>query len=127
MDTMKVNLAAMNEKLNGIGESLVRNETNVKAVVENMVEKFELVEQKLDKEEKCSRRLEEDNVEIRKSLNVIMKQLEKMTQTSHEVQAEEMKKGIAEGGGMDRESKVVMIAGGSNLNSVEMFSLATGT
>ena len=127
MDTMKVNLAAMNEKLNGIGESLVRNETNVKAVVENMVEKVKLVEQKLDKEEKCSRRLEEDNVEIRKSLNVIMKQLEKMTQTSHEVQAEEMKKGIAEGGGMDRESKVVMIAGGSNLNSVEMFSLATGT
>jgi hypothetical protein len=46
-------------------------------------------------------------------------------QTSHEVQAEEMKKDIAEGG-MDKEPKV-LVAGGWNgsehLNSVEMFNL----
>ena len=59
-----------------------------------------------------------------------MKQLERMTQqTSHEVQAEEMKKGIA-GDGMEKEQKVV-VAGGQNgrqlLNSVEMFSLESGT
>jgi hypothetical protein len=50
-------------------------------------------------------------------------------QTSHEVQAEEIKKDIAEGG-MDREPKV-LIAGGRNgrkhLNSVEMFSLLNAT
>jgi N-acetylneuraminic acid mutarotase len=49
-------------------------------------------------------------------------------QTSHEVQAEEMKKDIAEGG-MDRQPKV-LIAGGWNvkhLNSVEMFSLSNAT
>ena len=61
-----------------------------------------------------------------------MKQLERMTQqTSHEVQAEQMKKGIAEAvGEMGREPKVV-ITGGRNekgiLNSVEMFSLTSGT
>ncbi|CAB3982508.1 kelch repeat and K+ channel tetramerization domain containing [Paramuricea clavata] len=53
-----------------------------------------------------------------------------MTQeTSHEIQAEEMKKDIAEGG-MDREPKV-LVAGGrngrENLNSVEMFSLLNTT
>ena len=69
---------------------------------------------------------------MKKSLNEIMKQLERMAQqTSHEVQAEEMKKGIAEAvTEMERETKVV-IAGGSNngkeLNSVEIFSLTTRT
>ena len=117
MDTMKVNLAAMNEKLKGVGESLVRNETNVKAVKEQ-----------LNKQEKSNRQLRLDNAEIKKSLNEIMKQLERMTQqTPHEVQAEEMKKGIAEAAGrMDRELKVV-IAGGNGKKSVEMFSLATKT
>ena len=72
-------------------------------------------------------------MEMKKCLNEITKQLQKMTQqTSHEVQAEQeqMKKGIAEADGMDEEPKVV-IAGGSNeaetLNSVEMFSLSKGT
>ncbi|CAB4001595.1 BTB POZ domain [Paramuricea clavata] len=50
-------------------------------------------------------------------------------QTSHEVQAEEMKKDIAEGG-MDREPKV-LVAGGwdgtKHLNSVEMFSHSNAT
>ena len=62
-----------------------------------------------------------------------MKQLERMAQqTSHKVQDEKMKKGIAEAvGGMDREPKVVITGGrndGIDLISVEMFtSLATKT
>ena len=135
---MKVSLAAMDEKVKKVGETLSknekivaekleRNETNVKAVGA----KVELVQEQLNKQEESNRRLEADNVEIKKSLNEIMKQLERMKQQiSHEVQAEEMKKGIAEGGGTEREEKVI-VAGGFNgreyLNSVEMFSLATGT
>ena len=138
MDTVKVSLAAMDENVKGVGETLSknekivaekleRNETNVKAVGA----KVELVQQQLNKQEESNRQLRADNVEIKQSLNEIMKQLERMTQqTSHEVQAEQMKKGIAEGGGTEREEKVI-VAGGyhgkENLNSVEMFSLVTGT
>jgi hypothetical protein len=134
MDTVKVNLAAMNEKLDRNEKKLDRNEENVKAVVENVVAKVELVQEQLqeqlNKQEESNRRLEADNVEIKKSLNEIAKHLERLTQqTSHEVQAESTKKGIAAAGGMDREPKVV-VAGGWNkkgtLSSVEMFSLATG-
>ena len=69
---------------------------------------------------------------MKKSLKEIMKQLERITQqTSHEVQAEKMKKGIAQAvSGMERELKVVITGGvnrGKYLNSVEMFSLATTT
>ena len=138
MDTVKVNLAAMNEKLNeklkGVGEQLDRNQENVKTQFRNVVAKVELVQEQLrgqlNKQEESNRQLQADNVEMKRSLNEIMKQLKRMTQqTSHEVQAEEMKKDIAEGG-KDREPKVV-IAGGSNgkehLNSVEMFSLLNST
>ena len=127
MDTVKVDLAAMNEKLKGVGETLVRNEKNVKAVKEEVVQ---LVQEQLDKQEESDRQLTADNVEIKKSLNEIMKQLERITQQiSHEVQAEKTKKGIAEAvGGMERELKVVITGGttrSKDLNSVEMFSLAT--
>jgi hypothetical protein len=137
MDTVKVNLAAMNEKLKGVGKQLARNDRNqenVKTAVGNVVAKVELVQEQLrgqlNKQEECNRQLQVDNVEMKRSLNEITKQLERMTQqTSHEVQAEEMKKDIAEGG-MGRESKVV-IAGGfngrENTNSVEMFSLLNVT
>ena len=130
MDTVKVNLAAMNEKLKGVGEQLHRNKEQTDRNQENMVAKVELVQEQLNKQEEGISRLEADNVEMKRSLNEIMKQLERMTQqTSHEVQAEEMKKDIAEGG-MDREPKV-LIAGGlngrENLNSVEMFSLSNAT
>ena len=128
MDTVKVDLAAMDDKLKGIGETLVRNETNVKAVKEDVVQ---LVQQ-LNKQEESNRQLRADNIEMKKSLKEIMKQLERITQqTSHEVQAEKMKKGIAEAvGGMDRELIAVITGGknrGKDLNSVEMFSLATKT
>ena len=146
IDTVKVKLAAMGETLKGVGETLrknektiadklERNETSVKAVKRDVLAKVELVQQQLNKQEESNRRLEADNVEFKQSLNEIMKQLERMTQQiSHEDQAKQMKKGIAEGGGTiggtEREEKVV-VAGGYDgkgaLNSVEMFSLATGT
>jgi hypothetical protein len=134
MDTVKVNLAAMNEKLKGVGEQLVRHEKQMDRKQENVktevVAKVELVQEQLNKQEECKRQLKADNVEMKRRLNEITKQLERMTQqTSHEVQAEEMKKDIAEGG-MDREPKV-LIAGGFNgrgyLNSVEMLSLLNAT
>ena len=128
MDTVKVNLAAMNEKL---VENLDKNEMNIKAVVENVAAKVEVVQEQLNKQEESNRQLKADNVEMKKSLNEITKQLERLTQqTSHEVLAEHMKKGVAEADGMDRELKVVIAGGRSKdgvLNSVEMFSLATGT
>ena len=86
MDTMRGNSAVTNEKLKGVGESLTRNETNVK---ENVIAKVELLQEQLNKQEESNRRLEAEIVEIKKSLNEIMKQLERITQqTSHEVQAE---------------------------------------
>ena len=128
MDTMKVSLAAMDEKLDRNEKNI---ETNVKEVKEDVVAKVELVQEQLNKQEESNRRLRADNVELKQSLNAIMKQLERvLQQTSHEDQAEEMKKGIAEGGGTEREEKVVLAGGhdGRNeLNSVEMFNLATGT
>ena len=113
-------------------ETAVCEQREVKAVEENVVAKVELVQQQLNKQEESNRRLEVEVVEIKKCLNEIMKQLERMTQqTSHKFQTEQMKKGIAEAVvGMEREPKVV-IAGGKNkkgqLNSVEMFSLTNGT
>ena len=143
MDTVKVDLAMVNVKLDNntkyfkmIAETIKNNvnvenvKVEVKAVEENLAAKVELVQQQLNKQEESNRRLEADNTELKKSLKEIMKQLEKITeQTSHEVQAEEMKKGIAEGGRLDREPKVV-VAGGKNTkagNSVEMFNLTTKT
>ena len=139
MDTMKVDLAMVNVKLDNntkyfkmIAETIKNNVNveNVKALEENLAAKVELVQQQLNKQEESNRQLKADNTELKKSLNEIMKQLERITQqTSHEVQAEEMKKGIAEGGRLDREPKVV-VAGGKNTktgNSVEMFNLTTKT
>ena len=124
MDTVKVDLAAMNEKLKGVGETLTRNETNVKAVKRDVVTKTELIQQQLNKQEESNRRLEADNIEMKKSLNEIIKQLERITQqTSHD----KMKKSSAEPASEIRIDPKVVIAGGSNLNSVEMFSLATKT
>ena len=135
MDTVKVNLAAMNVKLDRnekvFNENFKGNEQNVKAVERNLAAKVELVQQQLNKQEESNRQLKADNAEIKKNLNRILKQLEIMIQqTAPEVDTEEMKKGIAEGGEEDREPMVI-VAGGWNkegkLNSVEMFSLANRT
>ena len=128
MDTVKINLAAMNQKFKEAGEALTRN---IKAVKEDVVANVDLVQEQLSKQEKSNSELKTHSVEMKKSLNESMKQLERLTQqTSDEVQDEKMKKGIAEDDRMNREPMVV-IAGGKtgirSLNSVEMFSLATGT
>ena len=135
MDTMKVDLAAMNvrfdrneKKLDRNNESLRSNGENVEAVAA----KIALIQEQFSKQEEVNRRLEADNAEVKKSLNEIMKQLETITlQTSHEVQTEQIKKGIAEAaGGIEKEQKVIVIGGNDgrhDLNSVEMFSLTKGT
>ena len=87
MDTVKVDLAAMNEKWKGVGETLTRNEANVKAVEENLVAKVDLVQEQLSKQEETNSELKTHSTEIKKSLNEIMKQLERLTQqTLDEVQ-----------------------------------------
>ena len=132
MDTMKVKLAAMDEKLDRNEKTLSATKVEVKAVEENVVAKVELVQQQLNKQEESNRQLRADNADMKKTLNEIMKQLERMTQQiMHEAQAEKMKKGIAEAvTGMERKPKVVIAGGWSEegyLNSVEMFSLTNGT
>ena len=122
----------MNEKLDRNEKKIEGVKVEVKAVVENVNAKVELVQQQLNKQEESNSRLEADNTEMKKSLNEIMKQLERMTQqTPHDVQAEQMKKRIAEAvGGMERDLKVVIVGGRSEkgvLNSVEMFSLTNRT
>ena len=138
MDTVKVNCMTINAKLDNnakdfkkVEETMKNNVENlkleVKAVKENVVAKFELVQQQLNKQEESNRRLEADNIEMKKSLNEIMNQLQRITQQiSHEDQDEQMKKGIAESGGTQREP-IVVVVGGAELNSVEMFHLATKT
>ncbi|CAB3997239.1 RING finger 151-like [Paramuricea clavata] len=127
IDTVKVSLVAMDEKLD-------RNEkevaANMKTVEENVIAKVELVQEQFNKQEESNRQLKADNEEMKKSLNEMTRLLENMAQALPEVQAEQMRKGIAESDGMDREPKLI-IAGGINetgrLNTVEMFSVSNGT
>ena len=118
MDTVKLSLAALNEKLD-------KTEKNLKAVVENVVEKVGLVQQKLNKQEESNRLLE---AETNKSLNEITTLLK--TVILQTASTEDGKKGVAEADEVDGEPKVI-IAGGKNgsgeLKSVEMFSLSTRT
>ena len=123
MDAMKISIAAVNEKL-------AKVETNVKAVVDNVAAKVDLVQGQLKNQQESNRRLEADNVEMKKILSEITKQLERVTQQkSREFQSDEMKKGIAEAGGTDKELKVVIAGGESNreLRSVEMLNLSNTT
>ena len=140
MDTMKVSLAAVNKKLKEVGQKMetrmdklqenVKAEVgNVAAEVGNVTANVKMVQGQLNKQGECISQLKADNAELKKSLNEITTQLERMTQEILDgVHAEQMKKDIAEGG-MDREPMVV-VAGGRNgkgvLNSVEMFSLCNG-
>jgi hypothetical protein len=119
MDTVKVNLALMNEKLDRnekrLLETLEKIETNGNAV-ENVVREVELIRQQLNKQDVNNCHVQGDIVEIKKSLTKITKLLERMTQqTSHEVQAEqELKKtGIAEADDeSDRAKEAVCILEG---------------
>ena len=123
MEAMKVCLAKMDEKLEkNVKELAERAEANGE-MVEDVMAKVGIVQDQLEKQEESSRRLE---TEVKKCFNEITK-LGKVVQTSSEVKAEQMRKGIAEAGGIEREPRVV-IAGGDNksgyLNSVEMFKLS---
>ena len=124
MDIVKVNLAAINAKLKEVDEKMGKIEPtikmNVKAVEENVVAKVELVQEQF----------QADNLEMKKCLNKLTQQLERLTQhVLHQVPAaqEREKKEFAEADRMDKEPKVV-VAGGWNgekcLSSVEMFSLS---
>ena len=141
MDAVKVNLAALNEKLDRNEKKLDRNEKkldrneakfeNIKAVVENVVAKVDLLQEQLNNREVNNRLVQED---MKKSLNEITKQLERMAQqTSHKFQAkqDEMnKKGIAEADDMNRESKVVIVGitgNSTQSNSVELLKISDGT
>ena len=134
MDTVKVNMAAMNEKLDKNEKDLKRMVENQKTILENVKEvkedliaEFELVQEQLYKQEESNRQLRANNEEIKKSLNEIMKQLQPTTQqTPNEVQAEQISTEVAEAGGVEGYTKIV-IAGGRGVNYVEMFSLATKT
>ena len=127
MNAMKGELAAVKEKLKRVGEKMDSKIERVERKVTNVAE---LGQEQLKRQEESNRRLEADNVEMKRSLYEIMKQLEKMIpQTSREVQAEQEKKDIAEGG-MVREPKVVIAGGGHGrraINSVEIFSLINKT
>ena len=104
--------------------------SSITAVNEKLAAKVGLVQGQLKKQEESNRRLEADNVEMKKILSDMTKQLERITQQiSREFQSDGMKKEIAETGGTDRELKVV-IAGGrgdKQHESVEMFSLSKAT
>ena len=132
MELVKNNLAAVNVKLNEVYEKLKRSERSVKTLEQNVITKVELVRKQLNKQEESNRELKADNLEIKKTLNEMAQQLELLTeQTLHVVLAgrENVKKGLAEAGGIEREAKII-VAGGKNsecLNSVEMFSVSTAT
>jgi hypothetical protein len=124
MDTVKVSLAAIKEKLEGNDAKF----EHVKAAVENVVTKVELVQAQLNNQEVNNRLVQED---MNKSLNKITEHLERMAQQT-EVRAEQKeinKKGTAGADRMDREPKVVIfgIKECRVKNSVEMFCSSNGT
>ena len=137
MNTMKGELAAMNKTLKGVEE---RVDSKMNRILENVnacnckmaivSSKVEGVPLQLNKQEESNRRLEADYVKMRRSLAEITKQLERMTQqTTHKVQAEPIKKCIADSG-LDKESKIVIAGGWTDTrltNSVEMFSFLNET
>ena len=117
IDTVKVSLAAMDEKLGRLGTKLE----------ENVIAEVELVQEQLNKQDESNLRLE---AEMKKCFNEITK-LGKVVKNLYEVQTKRMRKGIAEAGGMDKEPKVVVIGGKSKnnemLKSVEMLNVSNTT
>ena len=124
-------MSEIHREINVLSKKLGKNKANLKDLEQNLVVKIELVEGQLKQEmTNLHADAQGDVADMKKSLNVITKKLERITQTLHEVEAQqkEMRTGI--GKTDDTEPKVV-IAGGSNdsgkLHSVEMFNLSTGT
>ena len=124
MEAMKVSLAAMDERLERNKKELAeRIEANRKTVQENVIAK---VEEQFNKQEESNLRLD---TEVKKCFKEIT-ELRKIVQTLPEALAEQVKKGTAEAGVMEREPKVV-IAGGKNesgyLKSVENYNVSNKT
>ena len=101
MSTVKVNMAAMNEKLKEVSKKLDGNEQTSdrqeKTLKRTLVqEQLELVQEQLNKQQESNRRLKADHVEMKKCLTEIIKQLETIItrQTLYEVPSEQMKKEI---------------------------------
>ena len=132
-DDIRREMAVVNERLENnekdlkcIEKKMVENQESLKRTGENakaLVEKVELVQKQLKKQEESNRLRE---ATTKKRFDEITNLLERLLlQTSL---VEDVKKGIAEAGRVDEEPKVI-IAGGENkrgeLNSVEMFSLST--
>ena len=120
MDTVKVNLALMNEKLDKneqrLSDTLERIEKNGKAV-ENVFREVQLIQQQFNEQEVNNGHVQRDIVEVKRNLNEITKLLERMTrQTSHEVQdGQEKQEGIAEANTeMDGAKQIVCSAEGEN-------------
>ncbi|XP_028404270.1 kelch-like ECH-associated protein 1 [Dendronephthya gigantea] len=121
MDIVKENLAVMNLKLNEVSETLKQNEMKLDRNEKSVLANADMVQKQLNKQEESNRRLEADNVEMKKCLEKVAQQMERLTQ-----QREDLKKSIAEAVEPEREPKII-VAGGYNrksLNSVEMFSLS---
>ena len=129
MNALKVKLATIDEKLEKNKKELVvkleRMEANGKRV-EDVIAKVGIFREQLDQQKESNHRLE---TEVRKCFNEIIK-LGKIVQTLPNVQAEQVRKRIAEAGGIERELKIVIAGGESksgHLNSVEMFKLSNVT
>ena len=97
---------------------------------ENLVTKVKVVQGQLLNQEETNRQLEADNLEVRKCLNEIKEQLERMSQRLPEVKAEQKEKGIVETDETDPKPKVVIVGGENEtgrLCSAEMFKPSSGT
>ncbi|XP_028411689.1 uncharacterized protein LOC114534447 [Dendronephthya gigantea] len=144
VDAVKSNLAMMSEKMDKNEKIFLEKiETNGKAVtravVNDVLAKVELVQKQLDKQEGSIRQLcNTGNDEMKRKLDEVNRQLQRMAwQTALmqlpcdvQVEQEQLKKGIGESNEIDKDKvkePKVIIAGGKDLNSVEIFDLANKT
>ena len=148
VDTMKSNMAAMNEKLKEVGTNVntVKNDVlaiqvqmnerlrevgeNVITAKDDVVAKVQLIQKQLNQQEESNRVIKADNEEIKKTLADVQKQLDGLAQQGlRKVQIEEqyIKDEISQVDGVD--PKVVVVGGAetglTDLHSVEVFSLLT--
>ena len=116
---IKQEVDTLNVKLSKIDEKVEKNVARVEQVQAHLVEQDEM-----------NRQLKTDNEEMKKSLNEVTIQLDKITRTLLEVRGEQMRKIIAEDDKLVTEPNVVILGGSSeseSLKSVEMFKLSNGT
>ena len=131
LDKNEENKKSLNEvtkQVEVMVQALHENMERIDSVEENVVRKVEVVQGQLINQEEAIGQLKVDNLELKKSLNEINKQLERMSRRLPEVQTRQ--KGIAETDETDPETKLVIIGGKSEsgrLNSAEMFRPSSRT